>query len=204
MNNQEKSSEVQFNRWAKFYDKRISLPFKIANSKIQRIINAKNAEKILDIGCGTGILLEMLNDSNQKYELHGIDISPKMVEITNCKLNRKFDIVVGSAQKLPYADNYFDVVSSCTSFHHYPESQEAIGEMFRVLKPEGIAIIMDPGLDGIARKIICKSLNFICNEKDVKMYKSIEMRAMFENSGFKNCCQEYFTYYKLITIGTKR
>lgn len=75
--------------------------------------------------------------------------------------------------------------------------------MFRVLKPGGLAIVLDPCVDGIARKAICRVLNFICNESGVKMFQSDAMREMFENSGFGNVRQNYFSYYKLITVGEK-
>lgn len=114
MNKYEANSIEKFNNWAKFYDKYFSIPFRMANGKIKEMIEVANSERVLDIGCGTGILLKLLKDGNQNYELHGIDVSPKMIDVSKKKLGGRINLVVGSSENLPYENCYFDVVSCCT------------------------------------------------------------------------------------------
>ena len=52
-------------------------------------------------------------------------------------------MVQGDSQRLPFASNTFDVVTSSHSFHHYPHQDQAVAEMHRVLRPGGRLMIID-------------------------------------------------------------
>ncbi|GAF88545.1 unnamed protein product, partial [marine sediment metagenome] len=100
---------------------------------------------ILDVGVGTGILIEQVLPKNKSAHLFGVDISPEMVK----KAKRKFkgknnvSIALGSASKLPHKDNSFEFVTCVNSFHHHPDSIQSLEEMKRVLKPGGKVILSD-------------------------------------------------------------
>jgi len=95
-------------------------------------------KKILDLGCGTGHIAEMLGDR----DWYGVDISPLSIEIA-----KRFyrEAKVGDITKnIPFPDSSFDVVLALSILHHIPDSiSETIDEVKRVLKPEGEFIIID-------------------------------------------------------------
>ena len=95
-----------------------------------------NATKILDVGCGQGILSEKLNLNDKTY--NGIDLSPRLIarakELYNAP-NRTFD--VGSAYKLSAPASSFDALIAVNLFHLLEDITAASKEFIRVLKPGG-------------------------------------------------------------------
>lgn len=199
----EKQSIIQFDVWAKDFDRKRFLPFYFSNKAISNVVDPKNGETILDIGCGTGILLDQLSKTMNNLKLYGLDISSEMVKVAMSKLGDKAIITQGTADALPYPDKFFNCVTCATSFHHYQNPEKSIREMFRVLIPSGKLIILDPCIDGYLRKQICSVLNKISKERDTNLFEKQQMAKMFENAGFENILQKSFLFYKLITMGIK-
>lgn len=95
--------------------------------------------RLLDIGCGGGVLAEEF--ASMGCQVTGIDISPKSIAVAQAHAVRSgfsIDYRVGTATKLPFADRSFDVVSCCDVLEHLPEWRQAIAEVKRVLKPGGL------------------------------------------------------------------
>ena len=94
-------------------------------------------KKILDVGCGTGIYAKILNDNGAK--VHGIDISPKMIQLAKSYV-KNVDLKVGSAYRFPYKSNYFDIVVSALVIEHLSDLDKAFREIKRVLKKGGVFV----------------------------------------------------------------
>jgi len=90
--------------------------------------------KILDIGCGKGYLLYDFTKVLPSAEIHGIDISKYAIE--NSKEEIHDHLQIGNATKLPWPDDYFDLVYSLNTFHNLYnfELNSALREMDRVGK----------------------------------------------------------------------
>lgn len=134
-----------------------------------------------------------------------IDISPEMLAQAKKNLHNipNVSLQLGSASKLPYADNSFDYVTCVISFHHHPNSEVSLCEMKRVAKPGGVVLIADGNTDGIVRKIFYKADQIINKEGKVYRYTKKEMYTLFKKSSFKNISQQIYRYFDLITIGEK-
>lgn len=100
---------------------------------------------LLDIGTGPARLLLSLHQKCPQMKLLGIDSSPAMV--TKAKENTagvdSIEIKQGSADKIPFPDNSFDIVISTASIHHWKHPTQSLNETYRVLKPAGFALIYD-------------------------------------------------------------
>lgn len=99
-------------------------------------------KKVLEVGVGVGT--DHLQLAKAGTILTGIDITPKSVELTKKNLElHGYDsnLLVADAEKLPFEDNSFDVVYSFGVLLSTPNTQKAIEEAYRVLKPQGKAII---------------------------------------------------------------
>lgn len=101
-------------------------------------------KKVLDVGCGNGYVLERF--AREGAETYGIDITPMSIKL--CKQRFEFSgienasFVVANAEELPFPDNYFDCVTSMGVLHHVPDTEKAVSEIYRVLKPGGRLIVM--------------------------------------------------------------
>ena len=93
-------------------------------------------EKVLDIGCGFGWLVK--NYARGGADIKGIDIATSAVELTKKWLEIEglsADLQAANAEELPFQDNTFDFISSSGVLHHTVDTQKAIDEVYRVLKP---------------------------------------------------------------------
>ncbi len=95
--------------------------------------------KILSLGAGTGTDLEILN----KYgEVYVIDINKNALNLISKKLC--YEKKIANACKLPYKDNFFDIVTSFDVFEHITNDFRAISEARRVLKKGGYLVFSVP------------------------------------------------------------
>jgi ubiquinone/menaquinone biosynthesis C-methylase UbiE len=88
--------------------------------------------KILELGCGTGLILSRLAEVAD--EAHGIDLSEGMIAKAKAQ---GLDVRVGSVTELPYADAEFDFVYSFKVLSHVPDIGRALSEAARVTRPGG-------------------------------------------------------------------
>jgi SAM-dependent methyltransferase len=95
--------------------------------------------RILDIGCGTGAVLEMLAPHG---EAHGIDI--ESAALAFCAERQLGNLVQSSAAALPYADGSFDLIVAADMLEHLPEDAPAVRESARVLRPGGVLLCTVP------------------------------------------------------------
>jgi SAM-dependent methyltransferase len=102
------------------------------------------AEKdVLEAGCGIATDAVQFVRAGARYT--GIDFSPAALELARRRMRLEggvAEIVRGSIVELPFADASFDLVYSNGVIHHVPETQRAIDEFHRVLRPGGTAIVM--------------------------------------------------------------
>lgn len=144
-----KLSQEWFDYQAKVYDETDTILYskygKISCQDIFDHLKGKAFESLLDIGCGTGFLIDMLaKEHPAKYV--GLDLSPEMVKQASDKEIPSATFVEGRSDELPFEDNSFDVVTCSQSFHHYPDTDKALQEARRVLKPGGLYILSDTGV----------------------------------------------------------
>jgi ubiquinone/menaquinone biosynthesis C-methylase UbiE len=97
--------------------------------------------RILDNGCGTGILLDAARDRiPPAAQVIGLDISRGMLAKARHHHNR---LVRGDATRLPFADAVFDTVFARSLLHHLPDREAGVREIARVLKPGGGLVVLD-------------------------------------------------------------
>lgn len=89
--------------------------------------------RLLDVGCGPGELTERFA-AELGADVHAIDISPRMVELTRA---RGIDAAVADVEQLPFGDEDFDTVFAGWVLYHSPNLEQAIAECARVLRPQG-------------------------------------------------------------------
>lgn len=112
--------------------------------EVSKCIDFQNTKNILDIGCGNGDLLIYMRKQGFSGELVGMDISegimkPGIDQSKKEKLNINFE--TGTAEKLRFSDETFDVITAKHMIYHVPNMQKCVDEAYRCLKKDGIFIV---------------------------------------------------------------
>ncbi len=116
--------------------------------------------KGLDVGCGTGRLLAFLHDAWPGLRLSGLDLSPPYLTEARRLIGRtaRVKLIEGAAEKLPFEEASLDFVVSSFLIHELPAAirAQALAEMARVVKPDGLVVIVEsiqkgdqPSWDGL-------------------------------------------------------
>jgi ubiquinone/menaquinone biosynthesis C-methylase UbiE len=110
--------------------------------RVIELAELRSDEHVLDAGCGTGLTTLRIAAQHPDRVVHGIDLSPKMIEVAQKDAEKQglaVDFRVGSIADLPYPDSSFDVVITNIMYHHLDlaEKRQAVAEIARVLKPGG-------------------------------------------------------------------
>ena len=129
------SEKANFSNIYKFYDL-INTVLTLGFDKSWREKAADNliGTSVLDLGSGTGAAFDQLLN----YETTAIDPDKKMLE-----LNTFENKVLGSAENLPFEDNSFDNVFCCFVWRNVSDTNKALQEVYRVLRPGGRFILLD-------------------------------------------------------------
>ena len=140
----------EFNRWAEQGRGEVMEKhhLNITEQTIRRM-ELRPGERVLDLGCGAGwasrILARLVGEGPQGHgQVVGVDISDEMIRRARAT-SRDFDnlmFVWGSAQQIPWEENFFDKVLSVESFYYYADQDRALHELFRVMAPRGRLFIL--------------------------------------------------------------
>ena len=135
-------------------------------------------DRVLDIGCGTGFATEGL--LQQTEYVYGLDQSPHQLSKAYEKFGKRGPVQFhkGDAERLPFADDTFDVVWSSGSIEYWPNPVDALAECRRVGKPGGTVLIVGP--DYPNNTIFQKMADAI-----MLFYDEEEADRMFSEAGFE-------------------
>lgn len=105
----------------------------------------KRAGRILDIGCGDGVLLSLIGrgrPAGRRGRLYGVDLDKASLAYAAAKIPAK--LMLAPAEKLPFTNNFFDTVLATEIIEHLPSPEKFLAEARRVLKPAGRLIVTTP------------------------------------------------------------
>ena len=135
---------------------------------------------VLDVGCGTGAVIELLHGKHPGARYVGLDLTPDMIAVAKAKGLDGCEFVVGDAEDLSFAANSFDAVLTSNSFHHYPNPERFFAGVHRVLRPGGTLLICNecsgdaPGDEAWTKKIA-----------GMRIYPAAELQRLLEQAGFR-------------------
>jgi SAM-dependent methyltransferase len=127
---------LQKQSWANFAP--IEMITMIAAPRLVKFAGVKGGQKVLDTGCGTGVVA--VTAARLGAKVSGLDLTPELLERArqNSQLaGAEVDWREGDVEKMPFADGEFDVVLSQFGHMFAPQPLVAVAEMLRVLKPGG-------------------------------------------------------------------
>ena len=150
MNSQEHLVIKEFDQKSKEYSKKYSgasgtaYSFITRRQRVYELLDESKGGKVLDIGCGPGVMVENL--TGRGFEVFGVDISSEMIRqakerygnLKNCHFS------VQKVEDLNFPDSYFDVIICMGVVEYIEDDEAAISRMARILKPNGVLIVTLP------------------------------------------------------------
>lgn len=144
------------------------------------LVDIHDGWTMLDIGCGGGATLQRLLRRSQNANVYGIDISEESVakarKVNADKLDKQVFICQGSAEKLPYENDMFDMVTAIETVFFWPNLPDCLQEVRRVLKQGGRFVIMIEVVD--ADSIWTNVVD------GMTAYSPEELKKMLDDAGF--------------------
>ncbi|WP_241963600.1 class I SAM-dependent methyltransferase [Gordonibacter sp. 28C] len=140
-------------------------------------VAAHSPRRVLDLGCGTGALAELVLKALPGCELAGVDLSDAMLARARERLGERARLLEGDSEHLPFPDGFFDAVYCNDSFHHFPDPERAAFEAWRVLRAGGVLVVGECWLPGLARAVMNAFMPY-GGEGDVRIYSEAEMRGI--------------------------
>ena len=144
------------------------------------LLEIQDGWTILDIGCGGGATLQRLLKRSKNGTVYGIDISEESVAkacaVNADMLNKQVFIRQGSAEKLPYKNESFDLVTAVETVYFWPNLPNCLQEVRRVLKPGGHFVIMVEVAD--------EDSKWTSLVEGMRAYSPEQLKAMLDDAGF--------------------
>jgi len=142
--------QQEFNRWATAGEgEKMERHHLNIAEKTLRLMELRPGERVLDLGCGSGwatrLVARLVGEGPQGFgQVVGLDVSDEMVRQAR-EASKDFENIMyvqGSAQQIPWEENFFDKVLSVESFYYYADQDRALMELFRVMAPRGRLFIL--------------------------------------------------------------
>lgn len=181
----------EYSDLAESYDRRWAFYVDATVRETLRRMTLEPADRLLDVGCGTGTLLQAISHSLPHARLAGVDPSREMLNVARRRLGHSARLTRGWAEQLPFPDGAFDVVVSLSLFHMLQDIHLALREMARVLRPGGRLVITDWCDDYLACRICDLFLRF-SNRAHVRVYGQQEFNELLEAAGFSGVESERY------------
>ena len=145
-----------------------------------KLVDIQDGWTMLDIGCGGGATLQRLLKRSQDAKVYGIDISEESVakakKVNTKVLDKQVFVTQGSAERLPYEDGKFDLVTAVETVYFWSNLPDCLQEVHRVLKPGGKFVIMVEVVDSDSM--------WTSVVEGMTAYSPEDLKTMLDNAGF--------------------
>ena len=180
------SVAARFGVAATTYDEHCDIQRKVARSLADAITNVGNAERVLEVGCGTGNLTGLLVERFPRAVIHAVDIAETMIERARRRLGDSPRILWRAADARQLTEGRaFPVIASSSALHWMVPVAETLQRLADLLEPTGHlhAALMVNGtfeeLDGARKRVTPKKLSRVVLP---------ESRAVLEAVGAAGLC----------------
>ncbi len=202
MNNFINNKKELFDRWANSYDWTFpSFIYQAIHKRLLSQVELSPNANVLDLGCGTGRLLDRLATKFPEIRATGLDLSPQMLRVArqNNRHRPRLIYLEGNAENLPFAEGQFDAVFNTISFLHYPQPDQVLKEVARVLSPGGKFYLVDITFNNTSSCQIAPH-----SPTGIRFYSQKQRAEMGNNAGLSCVGHYYLLGFVLLTIFQKK
>jgi ubiquinone/menaquinone biosynthesis C-methylase UbiE len=179
----------KYDRLARGYDRRWAFYLRESIARTRAHVRLEPYQRMLDVGCGTGQLLEQLSGQVPTATLIGVDPSEGMLAVAHDRVPTA-RLIVGIAEALPIRSGSIDWLVAASMFHYVRDPLAARREFRRVLKPGGTLVLTDWSADSVTGRLQARWSQAI--DPAVRhVYTALELQAILVASGFAVTMERY-------------
>lgn len=193
--------EEFFNKWSLSYDWIFpSVFYQAVHQRLLEYVTLPPQPNVLDIGCGTGKLLNRLAGHFPDLWGTGLDFSSGMLAQARKSRNHRPRLIFiqGNAESLPFVESQFDAVFNTISFLHYQQPEKFLSEVQRVLRPGGRFYLVDSSF-----RYQKNPTNISFSPNGIKLYSPETREKMGAKAGLNCLGHHYLISPVLLTIFDK-
>ena len=146
---------------------------------VSRFASFRQTNRLLDIGCGSGLLLEAARDAG--WEVTGVEISRPAVEHIR---KRGFSVFSGELVEADYPAGSFDVVVASELLEHVPDPRSMIAEAARILRDGGLFWATTPHGQGASARVLGTEWSVVCPPEHLHLFSLPGVRNLLKANGF--------------------
>ncbi|UBM59038.1 class I SAM-dependent methyltransferase [Marinilongibacter aquaticus] len=164
------------------------IPEKSLKQKAIAYLEVQEGDWVLDFGCGTGTLCNLMLERHPNVRLIGIDVFEDILAIAQKKRQREYQLVHYLGGQMPFETDNFDCAISTWVFHHLSNTQKkvALEELYRILKPGGKLLIADWGKPvGLIQQTLFFIVCLVDNFKTFALHKKGGFPEFVRAAGFR-------------------
>lgn len=132
------------NGWQGYYLENGSIILEDRVKAVLGLLENIDGATYLDIGCSEGTLTSLYAEKLGATDIHGVDICDPEIACSKGITAKSLDL---NKSHLQYPDSYFNCVTMCETLEHLVETEFVLSEIYRVLKPGGVAVLSVPRID---------------------------------------------------------
>ena len=145
-----------------------------------KLVDVQDGWTMLDVGCGGGFTIRRLLNRSKDAQVYGIDISEESVakakKVNAEVLDKQVFVTQGSAEKLPYENEKFDLVTAVETVYFWPNLSGCLQEVHRVLKPGGkFAILVE---------VVDSDSKWTSVVEGMTAYTPEQIKSLLDDAGF--------------------
>lgn len=165
--------------------------------------NAVTGASILDVGCGSGIFLNVAVKQLDALDFYGLDYDHRLLEEASKRV-KECKFYQGSAEELPFESNKFDFVTSFHNIEHLYNPEAFITEARRVLCPNAYLLLATPNPESYVAKQLKEMWPASPTQRPdhISLKSEVEWRELFENNSFK-VVDEGTTFFSSLPVVNK-
>ena len=178
----------EISKWHWWYKGRRAIIFSI----IEKYFNPKIHNNLLDVGCGSG---EMLNDLSKFGKIFSVEYDLKSIKL--CTQNGYHNTCLSEAENLPFRDSFFSIVLMLDVLEHLDSDEVGVKEAVRVCKPGGIIVLTVP-----AFQFLWGNQDIVSNHK--RRYCIRDIKALVDPNELSVVKASYFSFFLFPIIAVLR
>ena len=134
------------------------------------------AQRVLDVGTGTGLQLKIIHEMAPHLVLYGLDLSEAAIQTAIKALTGlEIDLRAGSIASTTYENNFFDLITCNASMSYWEDPEVCFNEMYRILKPGGQVMLFEPHKDIDIEKALDQIRQNMADKSWLRRWGAVEL-----------------------------